>query len=348
MIEVGWLNKHGHQAWVACDPRSEICRRGRELGVAVLPASMRSNADLMGLQALWRFCRREKTDVIHTHGPKDSWLCLPFYALGHPVVRSRHTTVAIGSDFRHTFIYRFGCSRVIATAETIRDALVSRNGVPSARVDVVGEGVDLQEYHPAVDGSGIRREFGIQPEASLIGNIAMMRGDKGHHFFLDAALEVLKTHPHARFLLVGEGIGGRRVEHELRSRIETAGEQKRIIMTGYRWDIPQIVAALDLVVIASIGVEAQSRIVPQAFASRRAVIATRVGGIPELVGDGANGLIVPPGDGQAIAAAIRLLIDQPEQRARLAAAGYATARERLSLDRMMQETLATYEKAIGR
>jgi glycosyltransferase involved in cell wall biosynthesis len=346
LLEVEWLNRHGHRAWVACDPRSELRRRAEARGAAVLPVSMRNNADLAGLAALWRHCRREGVDVVHTHGPKDSWMCWPLHLAGWPVVRSRHITVPIKPGFAHGFIYRRGCRRVIATAAVIRDTLVKVNGLDPGRVDVVGEGVDLEEYSPKVDGSAFRAEFGIPDGAPLVGIVAMMRGDKGHRYFLDAAFEVLKTHPQARFVLVGEGIGGRRVERECRGRIEAAGEAKRIVMTGYREDVPRVMAALDAVVVASVEVEAQSRIVPQAFATGRAVVATRVGGIPELVEDGANGLLVPPADGAAIADALRRLFDDPALRARLAAAGHATAKARLSMGRMMEETLAVYQRAM--
>ncbi|MFZ4694275.1 MAG: glycosyltransferase family 4 protein [Verrucomicrobiia bacterium] len=347
LLEVEWLNRHGHRAWVACDPRSEFFRRGSARGAAMLPVSMRNNADLVGLSALWQHCRREKVEVIHTHGPKDSWMCWPLHLAGRTVVRSRHITVPIKPGFAHGFIYRHGCRRVIATAAIIRDTLVHVNGLDPARVDVVGEGVELDEYSPSVDGIPFRAEFGIPAEAPLVGIIAMMRGDKGHCYFLDAAIEVLKTHPQARFVLVGEGIGGRRVERECRERISVAGEQKRILMAGYRDDVPRVMAALDVVVIASVAVEAQSRIVPQAFATRRAVVATRVGGIPELVEDGANGLLVPPCDGAAIAAALRRLFDDSSLRERLAVAGHATAKARLSMERMMEETLAVYRRAAG-
>ena len=97
--------------------------------------------------------------------------------------------------------------------------------------------------------------------------------------------------------------------------------------------------------VASIEVEAQSRIVPQAFASRRAVVATNIGGIPELVAHEVNGLLVPPGDGAAISEAVRRLINDPALRNRLAEAGYQTALSRLSLDEMMRRTLEVYEKA---
>ncbi len=347
MIEVQWLNAHGHRAWLACDPRGELFRRAGEKGGTVLPVSMRSNADLAGIKKLWSFCSREKVEVIHTHGPKDSWMCWPLHLAGYSVVRSRHITVPIKPGFQHSFIYRHGCRRVIATAGIIKKTLVEVNGLDPSRVDVVGEGVDLEEYNPKNDRCKFRDEMGISMAAPLIGIIAMMRGDKGHHFFLDAALEVLKKHPEARFVMVGEGIGGRRVERELRDRIAKAGEQERILMTGYRWDIASIMAALDVVVVASIEVEAQSRIVPQAFASRRAVVATNIGGIPELVSKEGNGLLVPPGDGFALARAMERIIKDPALRERLAEAGYKTALSRLSLDEMMRKTFEVYDKAMA-
>jgi len=346
LIEADWLNANGHRAWVACDRRSEIYGRGLGLSSQVVPVSMRNNADLIGLSALWKFCKKNEIDIIHTHGPKDSWMCFPLHCLGYPVVRSRHVTVAIKPGFQHTFIYKHGCRRVIATAGIIRNTLIEINKLDPERIDIVGEGVDLQEYNPELDRKTFRFEMDIKVNAPLIGNIGMMRGDKGHHFFLDAALEILKKFPEARFVMVGEGIGGRRVEKELRNRIKKAGEEERIIMTGYRWDIPKIIAALDIVVIASIEVEAQSRIVPQAFASQRAVVATEVGGIPELVKNGENGFLVKPGDGSAIARAVEKLIENPELRDRLATGGYELAVKELSLDRMMEKTLAVYKKAI--
>lgn len=346
LLEAQWLNRNGHRSWIACDPRGIFFKRGREQNWPVVGVPMRNNADFVGLSNLWALCRRERVDVIHTHGPKDSWMCLPLHWAGWPVVRSRHVTVPIKPGIQHSFIYRYGCRRVIATARVIRETLIEANGLNPSRVEIVGEGVDLQEYNPSVDGSAFRKEWGISPEAPLVGIIAMMRGDKGHDFFLDAALEVLKTHPKARFVMVGEGIGGRRVERECRDTISRAGEEKRILMTGYRSDIPQVMAALDIVVVASVAVEAQSRIVPQAFGLGRAVIATNVGGLPELVKDGENGFLVPPRNGSAIAAALRRLMDQPELRRKVASAGHRLAVERLSMKRMLEETLAVYRRAI--
>ena len=137
------------------------------------------------------------------------------------------------------------------------------------------------------------------------------------------------------------------MEHECRKRLEKAfpnqppGEWP-ILMTGFRRDIPQAVAALDIVVVPSLA-EAQSRIIPEAFAMRKAVIGSRVGGIPELIEDEVSGLLVPPKDGAALANAMRRLIDNRELRERLAAGGFRIATEQLALDQMMKKTVMIYE-----
>ena len=345
-IETRWLNDHGHKGWIACDPRSALYYRGAKLGVPVVSIEMRRPYNINSMLQLAKFCRHNRIDLINNHGSRDSSLCFPLFLAGYATVRSRHITDPVKSSFNRSFSYRFGCSRVIATAAVIREMLIENNRVKPKKIDVVGEGVDLAVYNPSEDGFAFRREFDIPEDTPLVGIIGMMRPDKGHPYFLDAAFEILKSHPGARFALIGEGVGNRREEYKLRARVEEAGESRRVIMTGYRWDIPEIIAALDIVVVASTGVEAQSRVVPQAFASKRAVVATDVGGISELLRHEHNGLLVPPANPQALAAAIRLLIDAATLREHLAAKGYETAQADLSLERMMELTLNSYRKAI--
>lgn len=346
VVETAWLNSHGHKAFIACDPRGELYRRGREAGAAVLGVSMRNNFDVPGFLALRAIVRKHRIDLINTHGSKDSWLCFPLHLAGTPVVRSRHLTLRVTPGAR-SFIYKHGCRRVIATAAMIKKALIETNGVRAERIDVVGEFVDLEEFHPAVDGRPFRERFGIPAEAPLFGIVAMIRGEKGHRVFLDAAFGVLKRHPEARFVVVGEGTGDRKLEKECRARIEKAfgsAAGGAIQMTGFQRNIPEVIAALDVVVVPS-RAEAQSRIIPEGFAMRRAVIGSRVGGIPELVEDGRTGLLVEPSDADALAEAMTRLIEEPELRESLARGGHALALSDLSLDQKMAQTLACYEKA---
>src|ERR1019366_3200043 len=223
---------------MACDPRGKAFARAGAMGIRRIGISMRNSVDFPGIFALITFCRRHDIDVIHTHGPKDSWMCFFLYLLGWPVVRSRHISVPVKNTWRRTFIYRQGCSKVIATAEAIKRGLIEHNHIPAERIAVVGEGIDLSLYRPENDGSAFRKEFGIAPDAPLFGIIAMLRGDKGHKFYVEAALKVLQAHPQARFVIVGEGIGsgGGWVKRETIARLEEIRES-RVILTGYRQDI---------------------------------------------------------------------------------------------------------------
>jgi glycosyltransferase involved in cell wall biosynthesis len=346
--EVRWLNANGHKAWLACDPRGESFRRGTVERLPIVGVKMHGSLDPAATCALARCCRENRIDVIHNHGPRDSWISYPLYLAGIPVLRSRQITVPVRPGFRRTFVYKYGCYKVIAASEVIRQSLVRDNGIAPEHIAVVGEGVDLKTFRPDVSGQKFRAEFFIPDGAPLFGIVGMMRGEKGHDIFLKAALEVLRTHPHARFVLVGEGVGGRRIERECREKIDTAfgggNSDAPIKMTGYRNDIAEVMAALDVLVVPSLA-EAQSLVVPQAFATGCAVIASNVGGLPELVRHEVNGLLVPPGQSEALAAAMRRMIDDPALRKRLAQAGLETARQKLSFDLKMEETLALYRAA---
>jgi glycosyltransferase involved in cell wall biosynthesis len=346
LLEVNWLNKHGHLSWIACDPRGETFKRAGTMNVKRIGVSMRNSVDLGGILALITFCRRHDIDVIHTHGPKDSWMCYFLRLLGWKVVRSRHISVPVRKTWRHEYVYRKGCDKIIATAEAIRRTLIEENHLPAEKIAMVGEGIDLALYKPENSGAAFRQEFGIPADAPLFGIIAMLRGDKGHSTYVAAALQLLKTHPQARFVIVGEAIGGGRVKREIEALLEPTKET-RIILTGYRQDVPEITAALDVLVVASTGVEGQTRVIPQAFATRRTAIATTVGGITEIVRDGENGLLVPPGNVEALRAAMARLLDDPALRQRLADTGYDDAQKHLSMDAMMDKTLDVYCEIVG-
>ena len=346
--EALWLNRNGHLCWVACPPHSEIFRRGRALGVPVLPVWMRNSADLRGLWALRTIVRENRVQLINTHGSKDSWLCLPFRLGGIPVVRSRHITDPVRADWRHSWGYRHGCTRVVATAECIRRDLIAVNQVDPCRIEVIGEGVDTAVFRPPVDGSAFRLEYGIAPEAPLFGVIGMIRWEKGQDLFVLAALEVLRTHPHARFVLVGEGTGEKKLERRCRQMIQKAfggGDETRtpVFMAGFRENVHEVMAAMEVVVVPS-RAEAQSRVIPESFALGLCVIASAVGGIPELVEDHVNGLLVAPEEPAALAAAMRKTADDGDLRTRLGRCALELAQTRLSFERRMAETVELYRK----
>src|SRR5437867_1091079 len=144
--------------------------------------------------------------------------------------------------------------------------------------------------------------------------------------------------PAARFLIVGDGVGF----DDVRRRVHDLGLTSHVVMTGFRRDVPEVMAALDVLVLPSTRSEATSQVIPQALAVGTPVVATAVGGIPEIVQDGVTGRLVPPGEPAALAAAIEdMLIDVGRAHA-MAHAGQALVRERFTVDAMMVATTTVY------
>jgi glycosyltransferase involved in cell wall biosynthesis len=184
-----------------------------------------------------------------------------------------------------------------------------------------------------------RREIGVGVDAPLVGNVGMIRPDKGQLILVEAAPLVLAERPDAHFVVVGQGTGILKRGINVRNAIDRAGLADQVIMAGYRWDTPDVYAACDMIVIASLRTEASPIVLREAFASGRPVIATKVGDIPEIIGHRQNGLLIEPGNSKALAAAILEFISDPKLAAHCAANGLRYARERFSFDEMMKAKL---------
>ena len=187
---------------------------------------------------------------------------------------------------------------------TTATPFTSTNGIPSEKIEVIASAVDLSRFHPNRDKQKFRSEIGIPADVPVIVNVGMIRPDKGQLTLVEAARTVLQQYPEARFVFVGEGTGARKLGVRLREAINRYGLSERVLMLGYRWDIPDILAASDLVVIASIGTEASPIVLREALACGRPVVATRVGDIAEVIRDREHGLLVSPGSAEEMALAI--------------------------------------------
>jgi len=337
-LEINWLNAHGHQAWLVCNPDSQVHSKASELATRVVTMPLRSRVDPLCTLRLWKFCRQNKIDLLKTYSSKDHWICLPLFVCGIPLSRARCITDPIGSASR-AFVFKHGCSQIVADASVIKRQLVKQNGIDPAKIEVIGSAVDLVKFKPPRNRTKFRREIGVGDDISLIGNVGMIRPDKGQLQLVKAAPLVFEKHPGARFVIVGQGTGILKRGINVRNAIDQAGLADKIIMAGYRWDTPNVYAACDMIVIASLHTEASPIVLREAFASGRPVIATKVGDIPEIVRHRENGLLIEPGDTQALAAAIMEFISDPELAARCALNGFSYATEHFSFDKMMEAKL---------
>jgi len=350
-LEINWLNAHGHQAWLICNPDSQVHSKASELGTRLVTMALRSRVDPLGSLRLWKFCRKNRIDLLKTYSSKDHWICLPLFLCGIPLSRARCITDPIGSRSR-AFVFKHGCSQIVADASVIKRRLVEKHGIDPAKIEVIGSAVDLEKFKPPRDRTKFRREIGLGNETPLIGNVGMIRPDKGQLELVKSAPLVLEKRPDARFVIVGQGTGILKRGINVRNAIDRAGLADKIIMAGYRWDTPNVYAACDVIVIASLRTEASPIVLREAFASGRPVIATKVGDIPEIVRHRENGLLIEPGNTQALASAILEFISDPELATHCAANGLLYATENFSFDKMMdaklRADLAVLRKKQGR
>jgi glycosyltransferase involved in cell wall biosynthesis len=346
-LEINWLNAHGHQAWLICNPDSQVHWKAFELGTRMVTMPLRSRVDPLCSLRLWKFCRQNKIDLLKTYSSKDHWICLPLFVCGIPLSRARCITDPIGSRSR-AFVFKHGCSQIVADASVIKRQLVEDHGIDPAKIEVIGSAVDLEKFRPPRDRMKFRREIGVGDETPLIGNVGMIRPDKGQLELVKAAPLVLEKCPDARFVIVGQGTGILRRGINVRNAIDRAGLAGKVIMAGYRWDTPNVYSACDMIVIASLRTEASPIVLREAFASGRPVIATKVGDIPEIVHHRQNGLLIEPGNTQGLAAAIMEFISNPELAAHCAANGLRYATEHFSFDKMMEAKLCADFAVLGK
>jgi glycosyltransferase involved in cell wall biosynthesis len=346
-LEINWLNAHGHQAWLICNPGSQVQLKASDLDTRLVAMPLRRRIEPLCSWRLWKFCQRNQIDLLKTYSSKDHWLCLPLYFCGIPLTRARCITDPIGSQGR-AFIFKHGCSKIVADASVIKRQLVEQNGISPAKIDVIGSAVDLEKFKPPRDRMKFRNEMDFSADMPLIGNIGMIRPDKGQLILVEAAHLVLAERPDARFVIVGQGTGLLKRGINVRNAIDRAGLADKILMAGYRWDTPDVYAACDIVVIASLRTEASPIVLREAFASARPVIATKVGDIPEIIEHRQNGLLIKPGDSKALAAAILEFISDPKLAAHCAANGLRYANEHFSFDRMMEAKLQVDASLIRR
>jgi glycosyltransferase involved in cell wall biosynthesis len=324
----------GFRVVLACQPDAPLAREAQQRGLVVRPITMRGPLDAMACWQLRRLMRSDKVDLVHTHSSIDAWLAgFAAKSLGLPVVRSRHVSIPVKR--RGNFVYNALCDRIISSGEVIRQVLIEA-GVFPGKIVAIPAGVDTSQFHPDVSGEGVRRELALH--GPVVGTVAMMRHSKGHSVLLQAIPDILAQEPEAVFLWVGDGIGRQALEQE----IAHAGLAEKIRLTGFRDDVPALLAAMDVVVLPSIKSDGVPQGLVQALAMRKPVIASAVGGIPEVVQHQHTGVLVPPNNPGALAAAVIQVLQDPKQAGRWAEAGRELVDTCLTLEHMIDRTAEVY------
>jgi glycosyltransferase involved in cell wall biosynthesis len=223
-------------------------------------------------------------------------------------------------------------------------------GLPPENARVIHNAVDLEQFEPPRNGTAVRHQLGLRPEHLVVGNVGRLDWWKGHDVFLRAVAGLVGRVPNLRALIVGGADGradNRAYVARLHALVEELSLADRVTFTGYRDDIPDVMAALDLVVHSSTEPEPFGRVVIEAMAARRPVVATAAGGVPEIVEDGVHGSLVPPGDAEALAEAMAGLLSDEEKAEAMARAGYQRVKRQFNVQAHAQAVQTLYRSALA-
>jgi glycosyltransferase involved in cell wall biosynthesis len=320
------LQRRGHRLLFVTAPDERWRKRCEAVGLPVTFLPMQGRFNLVMAARLAMLIKRQHADVVHAHKGREQALAFwaSFYTRIPALVANRGVSFPVG--WLRALKYRFRTDAVVAVAESIRRELLA-SGVPAAKIVTIYGGVDVQRFHPSIDGEGVREEFHIPREAILIVKVAHVREWKGYEIFLPAAAIVAQTNPKVLFLCAGKGAGESQDLNRLRHDL---GLENRLHWAGFREDLPQILAASDVCVHAATAGEGVTGVVREALAMAKPVVVTDVGGNRELVRDSQTGLLVPPRDPEALAQGMLRLVAAPTEAAALGRAGRRLVEEHFS------------------
>ncbi len=337
----GGLKRRGHEVVLVARPSDVWAEKARDAGIPYYPLSMTSELDLRSVLGLVRILRAHRIQIVHAHKGRARTLAM----LAGLFVRIPVLVLNRGVSFPLDPFNRLGyttrrVTAIVAVCESIKRGLVAA-GIDSDKIHVIYSGTDTDRFHPLVDGSSIRRELGLTPDHFVITQVGV-RSWKGNDDVIDAMAMVARRAPLARLLIVG----ARRPEGLL-ERARRRGLADNVFLWGYREDIPEILAATDCCVDASYAGLGLTGALREALAVETAATGTAIGGNPELVIDGETGLLVPPRDPPALAAAMVRMIEDPALRRRTAVAGRKLVEARFSLRAKLDATEALYRRLVA-
>jgi glycosyltransferase involved in cell wall biosynthesis len=340
--ELGWLKRHGHTAALLAPPGSHLGERAERAGIPVAWVPMPHALDPVAIFRIARRLRRQRAQILVTHSSVDAWIGGAAARLaGVPVVRMRHLSVPVQSNPLSRAVYTRMCDMIVTTGEAIRRLLIQRLQLSPSKVFSIPTGVDLDVFRPdRIDPRYLRKELRFEAKAPLVGMVAVLRSWKGHLVFLQALREVQEHRPDVQAVLVGEGPFREVIQDGVRSH----GLEATVRFLGHREDVAEILGGLDVVVSASTAAEGIPQALLQALAMGRAVVATDVGGIPEIIRHGETGWLVPPGEPAGLAKAILEALADPVRGRQMGALGRTIVETEYSLERMGERMERLYAK----
>lgn len=313
-------------------------------GVRTLVIARDSRWQSYKLLGLARFMRRHPVHILHTHlfGANTWGRVLGKLARVPVIVAHEHwSSKAPREVWVDRLLYRL-TDRILVPSHASKQLVMEMEGIPSRYLDVTYNGVDISRFSQKAESATVRQELGLGPEDFVVGTVGRLSADKGgQDDLLWAATELRKSHPRARLLIIGDGP----LRPDLEKYAAELGmlDAQAAIFTGTRNDVDRLLGAMDVFVLPS-HMEALPIAVLEAMSMCLPVVATRVGGVPEVVQDGSTGLLVEPGDRPGMRDALARLASDRGLAHCLGTSGQARVRAHFTVDKMVRHVEELYEE----
>jgi L-malate glycosyltransferase len=333
------LRAIGERAALVAHPDGQLIRRMAE-GTDLIPLAPTHEVDLAAAWRLSRVIKQLRPDVVHAHDPHAVAMTATALSIVSPspripLVAARRLELRMA---RNSFS-RWKYSQVdcfIASSTAIADRLI-HDGIRRDRIRTVNEGVDVERI-ARMTPANVHAEFYLPTHAPIVGNVAALVPHKGHQHLIEAAALVVRDVPDVRFVIVGDGEVRAALEHQIRHH----HLERHVFLAGYRVDSLELTKGFDLFAMSSVS-EGMCTPLVEAMAAGKATVATAVGGIPDVVVDGVTGYLVPPRHAQAFASRVIQLLKDDGLRTKMGDAAARRARDRFTVERMVDETAAVYK-----
>jgi glycosyltransferase involved in cell wall biosynthesis len=323
----------------------QALERMRQAGVHFLPLTRRRRGEVLPWRHVARYARRERVEVLHAHlfGSNLWGTIIGRLARVPVVVAHEHTWSYEGQPLRRALdrevIARWS-DAFIAVSREDRRKMVEIERIPPERIRFLANGIATQAPTP---GRELRAELGIPLEAPVIGSVGRLRAQKAYDVLIRAGALLRNDHPGLRVAIAGNGSEKQRLE----ALVSELGMQDAVMMLGRRLDIPDLLAIFDVAVCSS-EFEGSPLAVMEYMEAARPIVATNVGGVPDLIEEGVHGLMVPPRDPARLAMAIDSLLRDPVRAQALGERARERRRREFGLDTMVDNVEALYEELLAR
>lgn len=342
------LDPNKYEPHLLCLCTGRFAALAGEQGFKAGTISMKHRLDLSTIEPLQEYMQSNRINIVHTHGVRANLVAriaarkqgIPIVTTVHSVLRYDYDTL-IKAGFARclTMLTNKYTDKFIAISRAIADEIQGMR-VPAEKIAVIHNGLDISKFNQPRDPGELKSELGLDPEKPVITMIARLHPVKGHEYFLKAARKVIDTGLKAQFLIIGEGIQRRKIEEQVK-KLKLANVVK---MPGYYSPIEDIYALSNVVCVPSL-MEGLGLVILEAMYFNVPVVASNIGGIPEIVQHRVNGLLVAPRDDKALAYEIMNILIDSDLAGFLKKGGQKTIKE-FTREKMARQVENIYEELI--